>query len=183
MRVRTTGMRTSVNFRTNESNSSNFTLKCPQLYLLFDGCSTHLTSNKLSPTRPTNSWLPFLSMILAACSAFLIEVKSNAAMSGCLLPTILSSKFFSVPLVAYLTTSVTYSSSLEWSMLQGARSLAGCPRSCVKNTNQWNACDKPIAVVQHDSPEISWHFHSAIYERIKGLFSMNLFSVTVLKRH
>lgn len=88
-----------------------------------------LTSNKLSPTRPTNSLLPFLSMILAACSAFLIEVKSNAAMSGWLLPTILSSKVFRVPLVAYLTPSVTYSSSLEWSMLQGARSLADCPKS------------------------------------------------------
>ena len=84
-----------------------------------------LTSSKLSPTSPTKSLLPFLSIILAACSAFLMEVKSNAAMSGWLFLTFFSSKFLRVPFVAYLTTSVTYSNSFEESILEGASSLAG----------------------------------------------------------
>lgn len=94
-----------------------------------------LTSNKLSPTSATKSLLPFLSMILAACSAFLIEVKSKAAMSGWLFLNTFSSKFFSVPSVAYLTTSVTYSSSLDWSMFAGARSFDGGLKSCVGKQN------------------------------------------------
>lgn len=88
-----------------------------------------LTSSKLSPTSPTKSLLPFLSIILAACSAFLMEVKSNAAMSGWLFLTFFSSKFLRVPFVAYLTTSVTYSNSFEESILEGASSLTGWPKS------------------------------------------------------
>ncbi len=83
-----------------------------------------LTSIKLSPTKANNNLCPFLSIILAACSAFFNDVKSNTAMSGLPL-SILNSIFVNFPSVPNFTASNAYSTSLSVFTFRGASKSAG----------------------------------------------------------
>ena len=116
------------------------------------------TSIKLSPTRAMASFCFFLSIILDALAAFLIDVKSNKAISESPLDSFLNSSGGSWWSVAKLTADKVKSTNFVLSILDFDNKSLGSLES-------WNENEK----------DFSWNF--SIPEHYANLVSMILKSI------